>query len=295
MSKKNNSTMKKSVKKDPPPKVTEIISKQNTKLHRLFTEILQFFSNLLPSSFLDSKKTILHDEDVNNLVITKNKLVEDIMTPRSDIIFASHAITVQDLTQLAITSGHTRIPIYKDTLDKIIGFVHIKDLFKLHMDNKASEIKKIIRKHIVSPHSMRVMDLLTQMQIQRTHIAVVVDEYGGTDGIVTMDDILQEIVGKIDDEHDDQSEINSFSIIKPGVVLSSSRVEIEDLEAALNIPFRLEHDEVDTIGGLVMSIAGRVPEKGEVVKISDNISVEVLDCTPRTIKQLRINILNHTS
>ncbi|CAN0602244.1 unnamed protein product [Ectocarpus sp. 12 AP-2014] len=135
---------------------------------------------------------------------------------------------------------------------------------------------------------MKLIDLLTRMKERRTHIAVIVDEYGGTDGIVTIEDIMEEIVGKIEDEHDIDEEIDSYKILRSGLLVASARVEIEELENIIGIKLKTEHDEFDTIGGLVMAKVGSVPEKGEVIDLDDGVIVEIIESTPRTIKQMKI-------
>jgi len=145
-----------------------------------------------------------------------------------------------------------------------------------------------MRKHIVSPHSMTLIDLLKQMQIHRTHIAVVVDEYGGTDGIVTIEDVIEAIIGRINDEHDESLEAENIEIIKPGLMIVNARMEIEELEKVLDVTLRKEEGEFDTIGGLVLVTIGTVPEKGEVIALTEEVTVEILDSTPRAIKQLKV-------
>lgn len=228
------------------------------------------------------------DEMVNNIDNFYEKTVEDIMVPRSDIISASYDTTLEELSDLIIKHSHTRTLIYRESLDNIIGFVHIKDLFEVIAHSKKFVLKKLMRKHIVSPHSMKLIDLLTRMQARRTHIAVIVDEYGGTDGIVTIEDIMEEIVGKIEDEHDIDEETDSYKILRPGLLIASARVEIEELENIIGIKLKTEHDEFDTIGGLVMAKVGSVPEKGEVIDLDDGVIVEIIESTPRTIKQMKI-------
>lgn len=228
------------------------------------------------------------DEIVNNLDNFYEKTVEDIMVPRSDIISASYDITLEELSDLIIKHSHTRTLIYRESLDNIIGFVHIKDLFEVIAHSKKFVLKKIMRKHIVSAHSMKLIDLLTRMQAKKTHIAVVVDEYGGTDGIVTIEDIIEEIVGKIEDEHDIEEETDSYKILRPGLLIASARVEIEELENIIGIKLKTEQDEFDTIGGLVMAKVGSVPEKGDVIDLENGVIVEIIESTPRTIKQMKI-------
>ena len=272
------------------------------KNNLLKSHIKKFFSKLLtiPSS-LSKKQNNYHNQKENTNathtqqnVIIKNfesfaeKTVEDVMIPRSDIISVSYDISLEELSKTIIKYGHTRTLVYKDNLDNVIGFLHIKDLFEIIAKSKKYSLKKLMRKHIVSPHSMTLIDLLRQMQINRTHIAIVVDEYGGTDGIVTIEDIIESIVGKIDDEHDTNLTLETFQILKPGFVVANARMEIEELEKLLNIKLREEDDEFDTIGGLVLAKAGTVPEKGDVIHITEEVTVEIIDSTPRTIKQLKI-------
>lgn len=241
-----------------------------------------------------SPTSLIHDSEdeiVNNIDNFSEKTVEDVMVPRSDIISVSHDATLEELSDLIIKHSHTRTLIYKERLDNIIGFVHIKDLFEVIAHSKKFVLKKLIRKHIVSPHSMKLIDLLAQMQVNRTHIAVVVDEYGGTDGIVTIEDIMEEIVGRIDDEHDIDEDIDSYKILRPGLLVASARVEIEELENVIGVKLKTEHDEFDTIGGLVMAKVGNVPEKGDVIDLDDGVIVEIIESTPRTIKQMKITYI----
>ena len=272
------------------------------KNNLLKSHIKKFFSKLLtiPSSLSKKQKNYHNKKETTNATHTQQnvtiknfesfaeKTVEDVMIPRSDIISVSYDISLEELSKTIIKYGHTRTLVYKDNLDNVIGFLHIKDLFEIIAKSKKYSLKKLMRKHIVSPHSMTLIDLLRQMQINRTHIAIVVDEYGGTDGIVTIEDIIESIVGKIDDEHDTNLTLETFQILKPGLVVANARMEIEELEKLLNIKLREEDDEFDTIGGLVLAKAGTVPEKGDVIHITEEVTVEIIDSTPRTIKQLKI-------
>jgi CBS domain containing-hemolysin-like protein len=241
-------------------------------------------SDDIPTSLIHESE----DEMVSNIDSFSEKIVEEVMVPRSDIISVSHDVTLEELSELIIKQTHTRTLVYKGSLDNIIGFIHIKDLFEVIANSKKFVLKKLIRKHIISPHSMKLIDLLAQMQVNRTHIAVVVDEYGGTDGIVTIEDIMEEIVGRIDDEHDIDEDIDSYKILRPGLLVTSARVEIEELENIIGIKLKSEEDEFDTIGGLVMAKVGNVPEKGEVIDLDDGIIVEIIESTPRTIKQMKV-------
>lgn len=254
-----------------------------------------------PSFSLKSFFRLLKKNNTNNNASAKNqhqlangfetfahKLAEDVLIPRSDIIAVNSSATLDELNAAIVEHGHTRTLIYKENLDNIIGFVHIKDLFAVIAKSEKFNLKQLIRQHLVCPPSMKLLDLLKQMQIHRTHIAVVVDEYGGTDGIVTIEDIIEAIVGPIDDEHDDELETADYKITKPGIILASSRMEIEELESLIKRPLRNYTDEFDTVGGLVLAKTGNVPKKGTVIKIDELLTVEIIDATPRAIKQLKI-------
>jgi len=226
-------------------------------------------------------------EILNNLGSFSEKTLENIMIPRSDIISVGVDASLEELSTLIVKHAHTRTLVYQERLDDIIGFVHIKDLFEVIVESKKFNLKRLLRKHIVAPHSMKLIDLLTQMQRSRTHIAIVVDEYGGTDGLVTIEDIIEEIVGNIDDEHDIGID-EDYRILKPGLIITSARVEIQELENVLGTQLSSVDDEFDTIGGLIMVKSGSVPEKGEVIHITEDIITEILEATPRTIKQIKI-------
>lgn len=242
-------------------------------------------NNNRPRSLIHSSKNNI----VNNIDLFSKKIVEDIMIPRSDIISASHESTLEELSNLISKHSHTRTLIYKESLDNIIGFIHIKDLFEILSHSKRFVLKKLTRQHIISPHSMKLIDLLAEMQVNRTHIAVVVDEYGGTDGVVTIEDIIEEIVGRIDDEHDiEEKNTNGYTILRPGLMVASARVEIAELEDIIGVKLKNECDEFDTIGGLVMAKIGSVPEKGSLIKLHEDVIAKIIDSTPRTIKQIKI-------
>lgn len=261
---------------------------------KLFFSRLFLKDKALPKNEYDEVHSVIvepkpdtEEDIISNIDGFINKTVEDVMIPRADIISISIDATLEELSKSIVKYSHTRILIYKERLDNIVGFVHIKDIFEIIAKSKNFNLKKVLRKHIISPHSMKLVDLLAQMQMNRTHIAVVVDEYGGTDGLVTIEDIIEEIVGRIDDEHDIGLD-EDYKILKPGLIVTNARVEIEELENVLGTKLKTTDDEIDTIGGLVMAKSGSVPEKGEVVDITDNVVAEILESTPRTIKQIKL-------
>lgn len=228
--------------------------------------------------------------------------VDDVMVPRADIIAIDSAAGLHDLASAFQEAGHSRLPVFKDTLDEPLGMVHIKDLLPyLMLDakgraNKTYPNKKVIkyirRPVMFVPASMLAQDLLRRMQAKRVHMAIVVDEYGGTDGLVTLEDLVEPIVGDIEDEHDD-AEPQAKKVAGTGsgsVWEADARVSIDDFEKVFGRDFATpdEEDDVDTLGGLVFTLAGRVPERGEVIHHPDGIEFEVLDADPRRVKILRI-------
>lgn len=232
----------------------------------------------------DSEKHLL-----SNMLQFYNKTVEDVMVPRSDICAISTKSTLQELNKVILINAHARTLVYDDTLDNIVGFVHIKDLFVVVANKMPFNLAKIMRKPVIAAASMRLIDLLSEMQRSRTHIAVIVDEYGGTDGIATIEDIMEAIVDKIEDEHDDaEDENNSYTMSDSGEIITSARVEIEILEKVLSVQLKNPDDECDTIGGLILLRVGNVPSRGVIIDITDTIKAEIIESTPRVLKKIKI-------
>jgi CBS domain containing-hemolysin-like protein len=215
--------------------------------------------------------------------------VLDVMVPRADV----KAIDVSaDIAQVVATmreAMHTRLPVYRNTLDEVIGMVHIKDMLPFWGDGEDFQLERIKRETLFVPHSMRVLDLLLQMRDTGVHMAIVVDEYGGTDGMVTIEDMVEEIVGEIQDEHD-KILPPQIAELPDGALEADARVEVEELEQRLGLSL-LDDDrreDVDTLSGLIFTLLDRLPARGEVVRHPAGIEFEVLDADPRRIKRLRI-------
>jgi len=215
----------------------------------------------------------------------------DIMIPRADIGAVEVNDSFEKVLEVFIKESHSRVPVYEKNLDNIIGMIHIKDLVKYQNEGNFEQgfLKKIKREIIEIPPSMPVLDLLMKMQLTRLHMGVVIDEYGGTDGLVTIEDVIEEITGEIEDEHDEQ---NMPMLIKtsPNSFEASARVEIEEFEKLSKINFLKDHnnEDVDTLGGLVVAIAGRVPQRGEIIKHESGLTFEINDADPRRIKSIKI-------
>ncbi len=220
--------------------------------------------------------------------------VDDVMVPRADIVAVNYDISYADLVRVFADGSHSRMPVYRETLDEVVGMVHVKDALKVIADGVETEsfkVESIQRPVLFVPPSMKVIDLLAKMRVARTHMALVVDEYGGTDGLVTVEDIVEEIVGEIEDEHDTIEE-PYLTALEGGGYDADARIEIDELEDELGIDLLPEEDEedVDTLGGLVFSLAGSVPEIGEVVTHDSGYRFEVVDADPRRIYKVRIHV-----
>jgi CBS domain containing-hemolysin-like protein len=234
--------------------------------------------------------------------------VEDVMVPRADIIAVDDTVTIDELMRVFRQAEHSRLPVFHETLDDPRGMIHIRDLMSWitaqaelgegdGLDLGEVDLKRsvtalgITRELLYVPASMSVLDLLLKMQTTRLHLALVVDEYGGTDGLVSIEDLVEEVVGDIADEHDVEDEPLIRADPRLGTV-ADARMPIEELEKHLGrelVPEELE-EEIDTLGGLVFSIAGRIPSRGELVRHPSGVEFEVLEADPRRIKKLRIHL-----
>lgn len=240
------------------------------------------------------------DSNESSLLLNVLKLGDltayDVMVPRADIKAASENIDLKGLIQMVREFGHSRLPIYREDLDDIVGIVHAKDVLTFFPDPDKFQLKKILREPMFISPSIPVLDLLLQMRHGRAHMALVVDEYGGIDGLVTIEDLVEEIIGEIEDEHDVVK--GPHLVQRPdGTLLADARTTIEVFEDKVGPVLTEEEREadIDTLGGLVMSLTDRVPLRGELVTHSSGIAFEVLDADPRRIKRLRVrNIPNAT-
>lgn len=250
--------------------------------------------------------------------------VSDVMVPRADIVAIEHGASVRELLQRFIEAGHSRLPVYRETLDDPAGMVHVKDLMRwmseranlgkpgkrrrgakaaveqpapmsLSTDDLAMTVRQtgLIRPLLFVPPSMRAADLLVKMQTTRIHMAIVVDEYGGTDGVATIEDLVEEIVGDIADEHDEAEEA-MIRPVGPDLYLADARVPIEEVEALLNLDLLPDEreEEADTLGGLVFSMLGRVPVRGELVRHPSGLEFEIVEADPRRVKKIKVHIVS---
>jgi CBS domain containing-hemolysin-like protein len=213
----------------------------------------------------------------------------DVMVPRADIKAVADDVDFRGLIQVVREFGHSRLPVFAENLDDIIGVVHIKDALPSIFEPEKFQLKRILREPVFVAPSVRLLDLLLQMRLARAHMVLVVDEFGGTDGLVTIEDLVEQIIGEIEDEHDVVRGPNL--VARPdGTMIANARTTIGDFEDRVG-PILTEEEreaDIDTLGGLVMSLTDRVPARGELVTHPSGIAFEVLDADPRRIKRLRV-------
>ncbi len=220
--------------------------------------------------------------------------VDDVAIPKVEIVAVPDDIGKDELVEVFRQHGFSRVAVYKGTLDKPVGLVLLKDLALQYGFGAAPgrfSLKKILRPILYAPPSMPVGVLLQKMQKDRVHMALVIDEYGGVDGLVTIEDLIETVIGEIEDEHD-EAEGALWVMEKPGVYLAQARAPLEEIEAATGLRLRTDEDdeEIDTLGGLVFLRSGRVPARGEIIPHESGVAFEIVDADPRRIKRLRVRL-----
>ena len=277
--------------------------KKKYKMKKIFEKINIFqtfksknkrdLHNILEDS--DDKVRSFTQEEQNmlqNVIGFGTSRVEDCMVPRADIIGVDKDAKIKDVLKLFSDSNHSRIPVYRETLDDPIGMLHMKDLISVFTDNNFNEIKleNFLREILFVPPSMKSRDLLVRMQTSRIHMALVIDEYGGTDGLVTIEDLIEEIIGEIEDElfEEDLDRIKIFE----NHIDTYARTSIEEINNLIGKSLFTEDidEEINTIGGLVVVLAGRVPQRGELIKHPLGFEIEITDADSRKIKKVRLRI-----
>jgi CBS domain containing-hemolysin-like protein len=277
-------------------------------------KIVSWVKNLLPARTVNEdslrdaiEELIEEDEDrpqastvaaherhlISNILNLRDLPVADVMVPRADIVAIDVSATQDELMEILAQKPHTRLPVYKDEMDNIIGVLNMKDMVANMAASKAISIKDLLRPPLFVSPSMRVMDMLLQMRQSKVHIAFIVDEFGGIDGLVTINDLISAITGEIDDEFD--FDITPEMIERPdGTVIADARYPITSFEEKHGNVFSEddEHEEIDTLGGLVTYIAGRVPARGEIIVHEETkIEFEVIEADPRRVLRLRLRNL----
>ncbi len=234
----------------------------------------------------------LNEPEARALGHLQARRIDEIAVPKADIVAIPEDATLKEVVEAFATSTLTRLPVYRETLDEPIGLIHLKDLALRHGfgKGKSFNMAKILRSLIYAPPSMPLSVLLQKMQSEHIHMALVIDEYGGVDGLVTIEDLLEQIVGEIIDEHDEE-EADLWVEEAPGVYLAHARAALKDIEEVAGVdllPDDLD-EEIDTLGGIVVMLAGRVPVQGEVICDAQGNEFEVIEADPRKIKRLRVS------
>lgn len=262
--------------------------KKNTENNNL----KQSIETVLDSDLKDTEGISKHERlMLLNILKIDGIRSSDIMIPRADIGAVELNDSFEKVLEVFIKEAHSRVPIYEKNLDNIIGMIHIKDLVNYQNQKKTETnfLQNLKREILEIPPSMPVLDLLLKMQLTRLHMGIVIDEYGCTDGLVTIEDVIEEITGEIEDEHDEKnlpmlikSSLNTFE--------ASARIEIDELQKVTNVEFlnSYDNDDVDTLGGLIFSITGRVPQRGEIIKHTSGTTFEIKDADPMKIKSVKV-------
>ena len=235
-----------------------------------------------------------HDNsEVGNLLRLR---VEDVSIPKADIVAVFDKITKDKLFDTFKNTALTRLPVYENTLDNPLGFVHFKDfILKSNSDDNVAPfvVNKILRTLLFVPPSMSLGVLLAKMQAERTHMALVIDEYGGVDGLVTIEDLIEQVVGDIEDEHDEANQ-NEWLLEKPGQYLATAKTSLRDFKEETGLDLTneasIDAEEIDTFGGLVFILAGRVPVRGEIVPHPHGMEFEIVEADPRRVKKIRLRL-----
>lgn len=236
------------------------------------------------SSFGEEERSI-----IKNTLTFRNKRVDDIMVPRTDIVAVEATSTFQEVMDVFVEGTTSRLPVYRETLDDVIAMVHIKDAFRELVTHKEKSLGSIQRPLLFVPPSMKLLDLLTKMQSTRIHMALVVDEYGGTDGLLTIEDLVEQIVGDIEDEHDEVEE-DLLRELPGGDLMVDARLLIDELEGLLGLDLLPDDqdEDVDTLGGLLFTIAGYIPKVGETIEDKNGLQYKIMAGDARSIKTILI-------
>ncbi len=266
-------------------------SDQQSKFPNMLNRLFSFFQS--KHRYIQNNSNFQDNSVSPEVIAYQNFKAEDIMIPRTDIVAVDYNDNLADISKIFLETRHTRMPVYKEALDNIIGFINIKDILPFILnpqDHQKFEIDKILRKLLIISPSMKIFALLEKMRQTRTHISLVVDELGGADGLITIEDLVEKFIGKIEDEHDQIEAELEFKKLDNQHFEANGRIKIEILEEKLGIHLNEEdHEKYDTIGGLILSISGHVPEKGsKVTHTSTGLVFEVLDSDPRRIKKVLI-------
>ena len=224
---------------------------------------------------------------IKNILSLDDKSVEDIMVPRAEIVSIEIKQNMNEILSLIENESHSRMPVFENNLDNVLGFLHVKDLIKNNNEN-IFELKKIIRDILYVAPKSPILDLLKRMRSSRIHIGLVVDEFGGVDGLITIEDLVEEIVGEIEDEHDADDTEEIFQKIDDKTILVKSGYKIEDMEKYYDVKIKIDDEEIDTVGGLLFFLANKVPKNSQVYNYENILQFKVIKASARRIESLQI-------
>ena len=272
------------------------LKKEIQEKNKIDKELEQFVAKRINADDLKGNSLSHENELLKNLAGLRGITASDVMVPRINIVSVGMSDDFNEIVRQLIVANHSRVPVRNESLDDIVGIIHIKDVLAHLYSKEKKDIKSLLKEPIFVSPSISLLDLLHEMRIKRRHLALVVDEYGGIDGLVTIEDLVEELVGEIEDEHDSLTECR-LDKMPDGSLIVEARISIDLLEDFLiSIKQQDLNEEIDTLGGLIISIAGRVPVIGEVVRHSSSgLEFEILDADPRRIVLVRIRGLNDVS
>ena len=274
-------------------KLPKFFRQSNNVKKQLDEELEQFVAKRINADDSNGNTLSHENELLKNLAGLRGITASDVMIPRIDIVSVAMSDDFNEIVKQLIKTNHSRVPVRNESLDDVVGILHIKDVLANLFSKEKKDITAILKKPIFVSPSISLLDLLYEMRIKRRHLALVVDEYGGIDGLVTSEDLVEELVGDIEDEHD-LSTVCRLEKLQDGSVILEARIEIDLLEDLLS-SIRKEdlNEEIETLGGFIISIAGRVPVKGEVIKYSPSgLKFEILEADPRKVILVKLRGLN---
>ena len=252
-------------------------------------EILAYIANSIQENDNDDKIEDNNEESlIKNILNLNNKTVEDIMVPRAEIISIEKNQNINEIMYIIKHETHSRMPVYDNNLDNILGFLHIKDLLK-NLEDKDFQLQNQIREILYVAPKSPILDLLKRMRSSRIHMGLVVDEFGGVDGLVTIEDLVEEIVGEIEDEHDAEDEEKLLKKINDKTILVDSSFKVDELEKYFDITINLQDDdEIDTVGGMLFFIANKVPKNNQIYNYKNILQLKVIKASDRRVELIEI-------
>ena len=274
-------------------KIPKFLKHSNHEKKQLDEELEQFVAKRINDDDSNGKTLSHENELLKNLAGLRGINASDVMIPRVDIVSVAMSDDFNEIVKQLIKTNHSRVPVRNESLDDIVGILHIKDVLANLFLQEKKNIKSLLRKPIFVSPSISLLDLLYEMRVERRHLALVVDEYGGIDGLVTIEDLVEELVGDIEDEHDLSTECR-LEKMQDGSIVLEARITMDLIEDLLS-SIRKEdlNEEIETLGGFIINIAGRVPVKGEVIKYSPSgLKFEILEADPRKVILVKLRGLN---